>query len=250
MTKRNDHQRGAAIMKQGLLAFQYEQEKGSTGMTGLSGLLTYVELMHAAGLRSSVERHVRLRECGQGWTDSQMIISLMLLNLAGGESVSDLDLLEKDRGLCRILREFESCGMRLSERRALEKRWRVERLRSVPSESAAFRYLEGFHDMDEESKREAHRAFIAAPNEALQGLGKVNADLVGFVQSRSPQTEATLDMDATLVETRKQEALHSYKGYRAYQPLTHLLGRGRPDCAFRVSGRQRTCGPSAVASVD
>ena len=47
----------------------------------------------------------------------------------------------------------------------------------------------------------------------------MNADLVGFAQSRSPQTEATLDMDATLVETRKQEALPSYKKYRAYQPL-------------------------------
>ena len=47
----------------------------------------------------------------------------------------------------------------------------------------------------------------------------MNADLVGFVQSRSPQTEATLDMDACLVETRKQEALHSYNKYRAYQPL-------------------------------
>ena len=188
-------------------------------MTGLSGLMTYVELMQAAGLRSSVERHVRLRERGQGWTDSQMIISLMLLNLAGGESVSDLDLLEKDRGLCRMLREFETCGMRLSERRALEKRWRVERRRSVPSESAVFRYLERFHDAGEEAKREAHRAFIPAPNGAMQGLRKVNADLVGFAQSRSPQTEATLDMDATLVETRKQEALPSYKKYRAYQPL-------------------------------
>ena len=184
-------------MKQGLLAFQYEQEKGSTGMTVLSGLMTYVELMQAAGLRSSVERHVRLRdrkvgERGQGWTDRQMIISLMLLNLAGGESVSDLDLLEKDRGLCRMLREFETCGMRLSERRALEKRWRVERRRSVASESAVFRYLERFHEVDEESKhnwQEAHRAFMPAPNGAMKGLRKVNADLVGFVQSRSPQTE-------------------------------------------------------------
>ena len=43
--------------------------------------------------------------------------------------------------------------------------------------------------MDEESKREAHRAFIPAPNGAMKGLRKVNADLVGFVQSRSPQTE-------------------------------------------------------------
>ena len=43
---------------------------------------------------------MRLRERGQGWTDSQMIISLILLNLIGGESVSDLDVLEKDAGLC------------------------------------------------------------------------------------------------------------------------------------------------------
>ena len=83
-----------------------------------------------------------------------------------------------------------------------------------------FRYLAGFNDADEEAKREAHRAFIPAPSEALRGLGKVNADLVGFIQSRSPHTEATLDMDACLVETHKQEALYSYKKYRAYQPLT------------------------------
>ena len=29
-------------MKQGLLAFQYEEEKSTTGMTALSGLMTYV----------------------------------------------------------------------------------------------------------------------------------------------------------------------------------------------------------------
>ena len=227
-------------------------------MTALSGLMTYLELMQAAGLRSSVERHVRLRETGQGWTDSQIVISLILLNLAGGESVMDLDVLDKDTGLCRVLGEVETFGMTRRERRALDNRWRVERRRSVPSESAVFRYLERFHDADEEAKREAHKAYIPSPNEALEGLGKVNAELVGFVQSRSPHTEATLDMDATLVETRKQEALHSYKGYRAYQPLTTpygatgqaLLGRGRVDRAFGVSGRQRTCGVSAVTSVE
>ena len=207
-------------MRQGVLPFQYAEEKSSTGMMGLSGLMTYVELMHASGLKSSVERHMGLRECGQGWADSQIVNSLILLNLAGGESVSDLDVLEKDAGLCRVLREVETYGMRRRERRALKARWRGERRRSVPSDSAVFRYLERFHDSDEEAGREAHRAFIAAPNEALSGLGKVNAELVGFVQSRSPHREATLDMDATLVETHKQEALYSYKKYRAYQPLT------------------------------
>ena len=79
-------------MKQGVLPFQYEQEKSSPGMTAMAGMMTYLELMHAAGLRSSVERHVGLRECGQGWTDSQVVSSLILLNLAGGESVVDLDV--------------------------------------------------------------------------------------------------------------------------------------------------------------
>ena len=126
-------------MKQGLLAFQYEEEKSTKGMTALSGLLTYVELMDAAGLRSSVERHVRLRKCGQGWTDSQIITSLILLNLAGGESVMDLEVLEKDAGLCRVLRDAETWGVG-RERRALKARWRVERRQSVPSDSAVFRY--------------------------------------------------------------------------------------------------------------
>ena len=34
-----------------------------------------------------MERRVGLRGGGQGWTDSQIIRSLILLNLAGGESV-------------------------------------------------------------------------------------------------------------------------------------------------------------------
>ena len=41
-------------MKQGVLPFQYEQEKSSPGMTAMAGMMTYLELMHAAGLRSSV----------------------------------------------------------------------------------------------------------------------------------------------------------------------------------------------------
>ena len=81
---------------------------------------------------------------------------------------------------------------------------------------------------NEEDRRQAHTAFIPSANQALAGLGKVNGDpsassgqvLVAFVQSRSPQSEATLDMDACLVETEKQEALYCYNKYKAYQPLT------------------------------
>ena len=153
-------------MRQRVLPFQYEQEKSTTSMTALSGLLPYLELIHVSGLKSSVERCVGLRECGQGWTDSQIVTSLILLNVAGGESVSDLDILEKDGGFRRMVREVETYGMGRRERRALENRWRIERRRSVPSESAVFRYLERFHDADEEAMREAHKAYIPSPNEA------------------------------------------------------------------------------------
>ncbi len=90
----------------------------------------------------------------------------------------------------------------------------------MPSPTAVFRYLGGFHDEGEEARRVAHRAFIPVPNEALRGLGKVNGELIGFVQGRSAESEATLDMDATLVETEKRGALYCYEKYKAYQPLT------------------------------
>jgi hypothetical protein len=82
-----------------------------------------------------------------------------------------------------------------------------------------FRYLSRFHDEEQEGNREPHRAFIPKPNEHLEGLGVVNRDLVSFVQGRSAQTVATLDMDATVVETSKEGACYSYRGGKAYQPL-------------------------------
>ena len=103
----------------------------------------------------------------------------------------------------------ESHGMHRRERRALRRTWRTERRRSVPSASAVFRYLSRFHDEQEEAKREPHTAFIPAPTDALLGLRRVNADVVGFVWDHTRHTRATLDMDATLVETHKQQALYS-----------------------------------------
>ena len=46
-----------------------------------------------------------------------------------------------------------------------------------------------------------------------------NRALLGFIQSHRPVAAATLDMDATLIETHKREALYCYKKFKAYQPL-------------------------------
>ena len=139
-----------------------------------------------------------------------MITSLVLLNVAGGESVSDLNVLEGDEGLGRLLRRMETHGMCRCEREAMEQRWRVGRQRSVPSPSAVFRYLDKFHDAGEEAKREPGRAFIPAATAGLRRLSRVNAEMVAFVQRHIRQSCATLDMDATLVETHKHQAQYCY----------------------------------------
>jgi hypothetical protein len=207
-------------MAQGALPFKYEEEKREGGMTALGGLPAYLDLAHVVGLRDSINRHVKVRHGEQGWTDAQMVLSLVLLNIAGGDCVDDLRVLEGDRGFGQLLGRVETYGMRRRERRDLERRWRGQRSRVVPSPSSVFRYLSCFHDGQEEKRREPHKAFIPQANVHLKGLGLVSRDVVSFVQGRSCEAEATLDIDATLVETNKREALYSYKGFCAYQPLT------------------------------
>jgi len=204
-------------MAQGVLSFKYEEEKKDTGMTALAGLPIYLDLASVMGIADSIERHLHIKR--QGWTDKQTLLSLILMNLAGGDCVDDLRKLEMDAGFCKVLRRTEQKGMKRRERREMDRRWRKEQSRVVPSSSSVFRYLAVFHDAQQEKLRIEGKAFIPAPNEHLRGLVKVNGDMVNFFQSRYPQKVATLDQDATLVETTKRDALYSYKGYKAYQPL-------------------------------
>ena len=208
-------------MTQGVLPFKYEEEKTQTGMTALAGLPVYLDLAKVIGLSKSIGKYLKVRENSQGWTDSQMILSLVLLNLAGGDCVDDLKILEAYEGFCQILRKSETHGLKRKTRRALERRWRREKKRSVPSPSAVFRYLSKFHDAEQEGIRKQTdvKAFIPASNSHLDGLGEINKDMSASLNKVNPQTTATLDMDATLAETMKKTALYCYKGFKSYQPL-------------------------------
>ena len=206
-------------MTQGILPFKYESEKQKSKMTGFGGLPVYLDLAQVSGLSKSIEKHLKASSQTQGFTDNQVVIPLILLNLSGGECVQDLNRLESDEGLCRVLRKTQKYGMNRHQRRAFLSRWRKGQQRTLPSPSAAFRYLSEFHDDDEEELREVGKAFIPSPNEHLKGFQKVNKDFLFFVQKQNPHRTATLDMDATLVETTKSEALYCYKGFKSYQPF-------------------------------
>ena len=206
-------------MAQGILPFKYESEKKTTGMTALGGLPAYLDLAKVIGLSKSVQKHLKVRAEGQGWTDAQMVLALVLLNLAGGDCVEDIKVLEADDGFCEVLKKAELHGLRRKVRRALLRRWRKERTRTVPSASAIFRYLAQFHDAQQEGHRQGGKAFIPEANEHLSGFSGINKELAAFSSQQQAESSATLDMDATLVATNKADALFCYKGFRSYQPL-------------------------------
>ncbi|MDO9527882.1 MAG: IS1380 family transposase [Syntrophales bacterium] len=206
-------------MAQGILPFKYETEKNTTGMTALAGLPVYLDLIKVLGLSKSIQKHLKIRENGQGWTDSQVVLSLVLLNLAGGDCVDDIKKLETDDGFCEVLKKAEMHGLKRKVKRALLRRWRKEKTRTVPSPSSIFRYLAKFHNIEQEELRQPGRAFIPAPNGHLQGFAGINKDLAAFLSFQNTESTATLDMDATLISTNKIDALFSYKGDKAYQPL-------------------------------
>jgi hypothetical protein len=70
---------------------------------------------------------------------------------------------------------------------------------------------------DGEPKEEA---YLSEENAALQGLGQVNRDPVQALGQRGPNQQiATVDQDATIMESRKREALPTYEGEGGYQPM-------------------------------
>ena len=203
----------------GMLPYEFVEERTTTELTGHAGLLPYIDLACVLGVLKAADEEIGIGG-SQGWRDRHHVLSLVLLNLAGGECVEDIELLESDAGLCRVVRRAERYGLNREERRELEGRFRKGRIRTFPSPTRLYEYLNEFHNEVEEKKRAVGKAFIPEANEHLGGLGEVNVALLSSVQRHKGVREATLDIDAALVETTKREALYCYEGYRAYQPVS------------------------------
>lgn len=202
-----------------VLPYRLEADPYQMPLSSQAGLFLYLELACKLGLPEAVDRHLALSG-QQGWLDRQYVLALLLLNLAGGEAVDDLDRLEADAGLTQVFRQAEVSGLTKAQRKALAGRFRKGRQRALPSATRTHEWLERFHDPAQEALREPGRAFVPAATAGLRGLQAVLQDWLAAVQACRPRQTATLDADATLVATGKQEALYCYEGYRAYQPLT------------------------------
>lgn len=201
-----------------MLGYKIEEDHTDAEVTGLAGLLPYMELWRRFGMPALVDQTVHI--CGsQGWLDRQIVEALVLLNIAGGDCVTDIDTMEADAGLCQMVRHNEYSGMGRAAVKSAQARFRRGRIRTFPAATQISTFLEACHDEKEEKKRVVGKAFIPKPNAPLQSLIKLNAYLVETAQRLSPSEVATLDCDATLVESQTKTALYSYKGFAGYQPF-------------------------------
>ena len=187
-------------MNQGVLAFEVEVAERPDAVTGRAGLPLVVEMMRALGLDEVISRQLKVRQREGGYREVEKIEALVLLMASGGECLDDIRVLQSDLGLLRLL-----------ERR-------------LPSPDALLSFLYAFHDPQLIKKAQERRspdtvAYIPEESPALLGLGRVNLELVQRVAARGKATKATLDCDATIQESHKQEALPHYKGGRGYQPV-------------------------------
>jgi hypothetical protein len=167
-------------------------------LTARAGLTLVSEAMLALGLEELVGGRLSLRRRKRGFSEFDKLHAVVLVQAAGGESVEDVEVLARDAGLLRLVG------------------------RPWPSPDALHAFLAGFHDEVQMKSRPAEGAWIPEENEALRGLAEVNRELVHRIVATTTASRATLDLDATVIESHKREARPHYKGGRGYQPTAVL----------------------------
>ena len=183
------------------LLFELDPEPLQETLTALGGIPLVVQAFRSLGLPRSIQEHVRVKQRERGYDEATFVESFVILNAAGGECVEDFERLRQDPGLAEMI--GHECLRRA-------RRWS---------------FCMAFHQEEKIAEAKQRRlpeqiAYIPEETVPLEGLGRVNRDLVQRCGERVPdQRIATVDQDATIIESHKQQALPTYEGVRGYQPM-------------------------------
>jgi hypothetical protein len=173
-------------------------DKVETGLlTAHAGIPGLIEAFRQTGAAAVIDREVQVKRRKRGLGASEMVESLMALWAVGGERAEDLDRLRQDDALALLLGH------------------------ALPAAQTARDFLAQFHQEDLPLLK-AGDAPVPSESAPLAGLGKAAAELVLDLQARRPQRTATLDVDATIIDSDKRAAKRTYEGGRGYQPVLVL----------------------------
>lgn len=189
---------------EGELPFEYDWEPAEEVLTAYAGIPLLVRAARSFGVPASVKRHLALKQRQRGFDEATYVESFLVLNALGGECLEDFERLREDQGLKEMLGH------------------------ELPSPEAARKFLYAFHDEEriEQAQRElavGQVSYIPSESEPLRALAQVNQELVQAIGRRcAEQKIATVDLDATVIESFKREAKPTYEGGKGYQPLLAL----------------------------
>ena len=183
------------------MLFEIDPVPLAENLTALGGAPLVVRAFRSLDLPGAIREHIHVKQRERGYDEATYIESFVVLNAVGGECVNDFERLRQDGALSELVgHEF-------------------------PSPRAALEFLYQFHDEEKIAEAKLRRkpeeiAYIPEETAELQGLELVNRILVQRLGSRCPdQRIATVDQDATMIESHKREALRAYEGERGYQPM-------------------------------
>ena len=193
--------KGRVVRGEGILPFISEEVEGNRAITSYAGLPLVAEAYRACGASESVRRSVATRERyrERGLSDEQLVESFCLLLGMGGETLDDFEQAAKEKGLAQLIGH------------------------GFPSPTRAKQFLYDFHDAAQQKEATTQRSMIPGlvrpENAPLEGLHAAIRATVFAAQSAAPAMSATVDMDASIIESRKQEACWTYEGTKGYQPV-------------------------------
>ena len=213
------HQRGEVSMPNKLIPYKYEEAKTSTALSSFAGLPIFLDFLRGLHLDKALRQELDTAEHADClWKPSAIVTSLLLLNLAGGDSVDDLQKIQADPGMSRLLEKFYEVGLSIPALRKYRELKRRQAAGSVPAASTVFRFLKQDGEIGLEERGQG-KAYIPASGKTAEQLCACNKRLISALCANQAYDSVTLDIDATLIETYKRDALYGYKGFTAYQPM-------------------------------
>ena len=200
-------------------SYYIDSKVAPAAVTNYGGIFPYLDLMLLTDLPELTSECLPEKSL-RGWQHAEHIGALLALNLTGGDCVDDLVKLAGDPGIGLYMGQIaKSVGVK-------NRKFTRGGDGDVPSLTSVREWLDEFHNAEEDSKRGYGQAFVPESNESLRGLKEVNREFVrrGFElykrSGREEVTRATLEIDATFMETQKRGALACYKHFDAYSALT------------------------------
>ena len=171
-----------------------------------AGLLATSRAFRSLAIPGLIDAHLQIKQRQRGFDEAQYIESVVLLQTAGGDCPEDMQLLGGDTCLERGL------GFKL------------------PKVGAVRSFLNRFHDESLElsrPQREVQKSFIMPSSAPVEGLQSVQAGVVRriaqlYAEQQQPLRKATVDQDATIIESYKEAARAHDEGGRGYQPMVAI----------------------------